>query len=75
MVGIQTPSRSQANLQLGLHPQVTGATPHPYPPHTLAYHTAGREKRKDPRGAQELASSLSTLWNPHPIGQGAREEI
>lgn len=79
-VGSENGRNSDTQQKPGQPPVGTPATgdrsyAHPYPPHTLAYHTAGREKRKGPRGAQELAGSLSTLWNPHPMGQGGREEI
>lgn len=68
-VGSENGRNSDTQQKPGQPPIGTPATggrsyaPPPPTPH-LAYHTAVREKRKGPRGAQELAGSPSThtLW-------------
>lgn len=52
-------------------PCIVRPTSHPHIPHT---HTAKKEEG-GPHVVHELVSSLSTLCNAHPTGQGRREMI
>ena len=63
------PHLAGASFRSCTPPCITGPTSHPGLPHTW------QRKKEGPCGAQELASNLSTFWNPQPTAHTPQAKV